>query len=115
MREARGIGVDIVEISRVRRIRFLDRFAEYFLTPSEQVAFRASLDPLRFIASRFAVKEAVIKACPEALKPHEFEVIKEGVRPAVRFLSDKNLRYDALVSLAHSTEYAAGYATVYRR
>jgi holo-[acyl-carrier-protein] synthase len=110
-----GVGVDIVEISRIGQIRFLDRFAEYFLTGSELKIFRDSSDPLQFIASRFAVKEAVIKACPEKLKPHEFEIAKDGKRPAVRFLSDKGVRYKVLISLAHSTEYAAGYAAVYPR
>jgi holo-[acyl-carrier-protein] synthase len=110
-----GVGVDIVEISRIKKIRFLDRFAEYFLTGSELALFRTSPDPLRFVASRFAAKEAVIKACPEKISPHEFEIEKNGVRPVVRFLSEKGSRYAALVSLAHSTEYAAGYAAVYVR
>ena len=93
----------------------MDRFAEYFLTEAELESFHVSPDPLRFIASRFAVKEAVIKACPDFLRPREFEIYKDGKKPLVRFLTDKDMYYGALVSLAHSTEYAIGYATIYRR
>jgi len=111
-----GIGIDIVEMKRVRNIRFLHRFAEYFLTPDELITFAASADPIGFIASRFAAKEAVIKAFPGFLRPHDFEIIKEGVKPVVRFLSPAHeSKYRALVSLAHSTDYAAGYAMVIAR
>jgi phosphopantetheine--protein transferase-like protein len=109
-----GIGVDIIELERVRKIKQLRRFAEYFLLPTEIEAFGASADPIGFIASRFAAKEAVIKAFPGKLKPHEFEIIKAGVKPTVRFVSEKtSVKYRALVSLSHSTRYAAGYATVF--
>jgi holo-[acyl-carrier-protein] synthase len=111
-----GIGVDIVETKRVREIRLLQRFAEYFLTPSELASFGSSPDPIGFIASRFAAKEATIKAFPGFLSPHDFEIIKEGTKPAVRFLSLANERkYKVLVSLSHSIDYAAGYATIVKR
>jgi len=108
-----GVGVDIVEMERVQNIRFPLRFAEYFLTPSEIKVFKKSADPTAFLASRFAAKEATIKAFPGRLGPHEFEIIKNGKKPVVRFASRKiSDRYTALVSLTHSTRYAAGYATV---
>jgi holo-[acyl-carrier protein] synthase len=111
-----GIGTDIVELERVEHIGELRRFAEYFLTPAELAAFAANSDPIRFVASRFAAKEAVIKACPDKLKPHDFEILKKGVKPMVRFVAaDLAARYEAVVSLSHSTRYAAGYAVVTRR
>jgi holo-[acyl-carrier-protein] synthase len=97
----------------MQNIRFPLRFAEYFLTPSEVRAFKRSADPTAFLASRFAAKEATIKAFPGHLGPHDFEIVKDGKKPAVRFASPTiSDRYAALVSLAHSTRYAAGYATV---
>ena len=111
-----GIGVDIVEVDRVKNIRFLKRFAEYFLLPHEIVAFQKSADPIRFIASRFAAKEAVIKAFPGFLKPHDFEIIKNGKKPVVKFLSKEySGAYEALVSISHSTDYAAGYAAIFKK
>jgi holo-[acyl-carrier-protein] synthase len=111
-----GIGVDIVELSRVKGIRFPERFAEYFLTPSEIESFKKAADPAGFIASRFAAKEAVIKAFPGFMSPHGFEIIKKGVKPEVRFLSpDVSARYIAAISISHSADYAAGFAAVSER
>jgi holo-[acyl-carrier-protein] synthase len=111
-----GIGTDIVELKRVQGIRFLRRFAEYFLTLGELSALETNADPIGFIASRFAAKEATIKAFPGFLKPHDFEIMKEGKKPIVRFVSPVNENnYRAVVSLAHSTDYAAGYATVLKK
>ena len=107
-----GIGVDILELERVATIRCRERFAEYFLTPSEMRMFAASKDPVRFVASRFAAKEAVIKAFPGALCPHEFEIIKDAAKPTVRFASEDMREYRAFVSISHSTDYVIGYAAV---
>lgn len=111
-----GIGVDIVERERVTGIRYLERFAEYFLTRREMEGFQKAADPVGFIASRWAAKEAVIKAFPGLMKPHGFEIVKDGKKPAVRFLATEVSEvYDASVSISHSTKYAAGFATVTRR
>ena len=111
-----GVGVDIVEISRVKGIRFLERFAEYFLSAPELKAFHAHKDPIAFIASRFAAKEAIIKAFPGFLSPHDFEIIKYGKKPTVRFVSQKTAsRYSTSVSIAHSTDYAVGYAIIQKK
>ncbi len=110
-----GIGVDIVELARVRAMRFPARFAEYFLTAPEMESLRAAPDPAAFIASRFAAKEAVIKAFPGLMKPHWFEIAKEGVKPVVRFVSPGFAeQYRAMVALSHSTEYAAGFVAIER-
>ena len=113
---AEGVGIDIVELDRIKGIRFLERFAEYFLRPRELKAFRKHVNPVSFVASRFALKEAVIKAFPHFLKPHDFEIVKRGKKPSIRFASRENeVRYSALVSISHSTEYAAGYAIVVQK
>ncbi len=57
------IGIDVVELSRMRAI--LDGAGEAFLrrvfTPAERASAVAG-DPVRFLASAFAAKEAVFKA-----------------------------------------------------
>ncbi len=59
-----GVGSDLVEISRVAGIyaRFGARFAEHLLMPEEQAMFAAASRPERFLAMRFAAKEAIVKA-----------------------------------------------------
>lgn len=59
-----GVGTDIVEVARLRRM--LDRhgalIAGRILAPEEKAAFDATAAPDRFLAKRFAIKEAFAKA-----------------------------------------------------
>lgn len=57
-----GMGVDIVEIDRIKRTweRFGMRFAEKILHPDEISALKKP--EAQYLASRFAVKEAAVKA-----------------------------------------------------
>jgi holo-[acyl-carrier protein] synthase len=59
-----GIGTDILELSRVEHVyaRFGDRFAERLLLDEEQALFTKSRNKVRFLAMRFAAKEAIAKA-----------------------------------------------------
>jgi len=59
-----GIGTDIVELSRVQEVhdRFGRRFVDRLLMDEERVLFEKSKQPVRFLAMRFAAKEATVKA-----------------------------------------------------
>jgi holo-[acyl-carrier protein] synthase len=59
-----GIGTDILRVDRVAEVygRFGQRFAERLLLPAELAAFASSKRPVRFLAMRFAAKEAIVKA-----------------------------------------------------
>ncbi len=59
-----GIGTDIVKIDRVAAVykRFGDRFVERLLLPAELEAIKKYERKTRFLAMRFAAKEAVVKA-----------------------------------------------------
>ena len=59
-----GIGTDLVELSRVQGIyeRFGERFAQRILMDEELELYRNANDPVRFLAMRFAGKEATVKA-----------------------------------------------------
>ena len=59
-----GIGTDIVEMSRVDAIwaRYGEAFARRILMDEEMRLFRQSKNPARFLAMRFAGKEATVKA-----------------------------------------------------
>jgi holo-[acyl-carrier protein] synthase len=59
-----GIGTDIVEFSRIKKthLRFGDHFVNRLLMKEERVLFDKSHHPTRFLAMRFAAKEAIVKA-----------------------------------------------------
>jgi len=59
-----GIGVDVLEVQRISNTlkRFGARFIERLLMPQEQAQLERSARPERFIAMRFAAKEAIVKA-----------------------------------------------------
>ncbi len=59
-----GIGTDILELRRIESAyeRHGDRFAERMLLDEENALFAKSKNKVRFLAMRFAAKEAVVKA-----------------------------------------------------
>lgn len=59
-----GVGTDIVELSRIRATyeRFGEHFVRRLLMDEELELFRKSKWPVRFLAMRFAGKEATVKA-----------------------------------------------------
>jgi holo-[acyl-carrier protein] synthase len=59
-----GIGTDIVELARVQDTydRFGDRFVNRLLMDEERPLYERSKWPVRFLAMRFAAKEATVKA-----------------------------------------------------
>jgi len=58
-----GIGIDIVSISRVEKaLKRTPKLAERVLTPLEFEEWQQSQQPARFLAKRFAAKEAAVKA-----------------------------------------------------
>jgi holo-[acyl-carrier protein] synthase len=59
-----GIGVDVLEAERIAKTlaRFGERFTGHLLLPQEAAQLRLTKRPARFIAMRFAAKEAIVKA-----------------------------------------------------
>lgn len=59
-----GVGTDVVELSRIQATydRFGERFVRRLLMEEELELFRRSKFPVRFLAMRFAGKEATVKA-----------------------------------------------------
>lgn len=76
-----GIGTDLVEVARIQDS--LDRFGEHFamrvLSEREMQEFQLSNTQARFLAKRFAAKEAFAKALGTGIrKPATFENIGIG-------------------------------------
>jgi holo-[acyl-carrier protein] synthase len=59
-----GIGVDVLEMQRITHTleRFGARFIEHLLMPQEREQLARSKRRERFVAMRFAAKEAIVKA-----------------------------------------------------
>ncbi len=59
-----GIGVDVLQLARIERCyrRYGEHFVERLLLPAERAQLAATKRPERFLAMRFAAKEAVVKA-----------------------------------------------------
>lgn len=119
-----GIGTDIVRIERVRRSleRHGERFATRILAASECEAWRAARDPARFLAKRFAAKEAFGKALgtgvamPATL--HAITVAHDELgKPAFsfdarlsEFMTQRGLR--AHLSLTDEDDYVVAFAVI---
>lgn len=73
-----GIGTDIVEVARIEAsiTQFGDDFAKRILAPSEFPGYQTSKIKARFLAKRFAAKEAFSKALGTGLRePATFQNI----------------------------------------
>lgn len=108
----KGIGIDIVGTARFKKIRHLDRFLELVFLPQEVEELKIKKDRFGHISSRFAAKEAVIKALPEGISARDFVITKEGLKPKVIFLNKKLKKFKVLLSISHCEEYSAAVAMV---
>lgn len=59
-----GIGIDVLKVERIEGVfeRYGERFVERLLMPAEQAQLARTRRPQRFLAMRFAAKEAIVKA-----------------------------------------------------
>ncbi len=59
-----GIGVDVLQVVRIKRTmkRFGPHFLDRLLLPAEREQLARTARPERFVAMRFAAKEAIVKA-----------------------------------------------------
>ncbi|HBV40220.1 MAG TPA: holo-ACP synthase [Erwinia sp.] len=87
-----GLGTDIVEIDRIEGVisRSGDRLAKRVLSENEWAQYQAHQQPVRFLAKRFAVKEAAAKAFGTGIRGglafNQFEVYNDALgKPGLRF------------------------------
>lgn len=93
-----GIGTDIVEIARIEGVisRSGDRLAKRILSPNEWVQYQSHQQPSRFLAKRFAVKEAAAKAFGTGIRNglafNQFEVSNDALgKPLLVFREQAHL------------------------
>lgn len=87
-----GLGTDIVEIARIEAViaRTGDRLARRVLSEEEWRCYQQHHQPVRFLAKRFAVKEAAAKAFGTGIRQGlafaQFEVFNDALgKPGLRF------------------------------
>ena len=58
-----GIGIDVLQVDRVEHVyqRYGERFVRHLLLPEERSQLQRTSRPVRFLAMRFAAKEAIVK------------------------------------------------------
>jgi holo-[acyl-carrier protein] synthase len=111
-----GVGLDLVPIETIAKARFKHRVAEYFLSEREQSLFPHESHLIEHLASRFAAKEATIKAFPGALSPFDFEILKRGQKPVVVFKDEElESRYSVLLSITHTKDTAGAIALLTKK
>jgi holo-[acyl-carrier protein] synthase len=105
-----GIGTDIVAVARLRRLweRHGQQAVARLLAPDELPAFSRASDKGRFLAKRFAAKEAFAKAFGTGLRapvlPGAIAVINDDLgKPAFKFHGDLDQALRAVGLYAHLT------------
>lgn len=117
-----GIGTDIVAVARLRGMweRHGDKALGKLLAPDELADFAQATDKGRFLAKRFAAKEAFAKAFgtgvrPPVLLPAIGVGHDELGKPCFTFHGQlaeivENRRLTAHLSISDEAEYAVAYA-----
>jgi holo-[acyl-carrier protein] synthase len=127
-----GIGTDIIQISRVEAVlsRNGDRFAEKILGPQELEKYHARKSKveargIRFLATRFAAKEAFSKAIGLGMRmPMTWRAMQTLNAPSGKpvavtsgtlkaFMEDHGLT--AQVSITDEAEYAVAFVIVEKK
>lgn len=122
-----GIGADIVRIPRMSAVlaRYGQRFANRILAPDERAAFAARNDPDRFLAKRFAAKEAFGKAfgtgvaAPATLHAVVVDHDARG-KPIFRFADELGMAMREAGLVAHltltdETDYVVAFVVIEHR
>lgn len=120
-----GIGIDLVDIERMRRIlgRHAERFEEKAFTAAERDYCRRHRDPVPHFAARFAAKEAIAKALGTGIGAdlgwHDMEIGHAANGRPVVTLSGAGLAFakahgitQVMISLTHEKSHAAAQAMV---
>ena len=108
----KGIGVDIVEFSRMKRISNPKKFVDKILSEKEKKGYATLKNEqrrLEYLAGRFAIKEAIYKAAPDLCKDKNFNAFSilndESGAP---YLSEPT-GAQLMLTLSHSENYVIAF------
>ncbi|UNC93794.1 holo-ACP synthase [Candidatus Contubernalis alkalaceticus] len=118
----KGIGIDIVEIDRIKRVyeKYPTRFKNRIITSKEQEYILSKRNPWPNLAGRFAAKEAVMKSLGAGwgkIGFSEIEVVNNETGKPLVFLSGRAALSavqmgvsEILISISHDGKYALAQA-----
>ena len=118
-----GIGIDITEVPRIRRLLERKGFAEKVFSSEERSDFGDTARPEIRLAGRFAAKEAVMKALGVGwalgVAWTDISVANDpGGKPRVTLsgrakdIADEMGASRILVSISHGADYAVAHALI---
>ena len=100
----KGIGVDIVKINRFENVS--EHFINRILTPEEKIEYDKRENKVKYLASRFAAKEAYFKASQDI---HYLSIsVLNYENGAPYILNKKNIH----LSLSDEDEYVVAYLII---
>lgn len=116
----KGIGTDIVEISRIESNlqKFGDNFLHKILTEKEVAYCKTYKESAPIVAGRFAAKEAIVKALGvgfgDVLQFHDIEIVNDVLGKPNVFLSpsakQRFLDQEIELSISHCKSHAVAFA-----
>ena len=114
-----GTGIDIVELSRIKKAydRWGVQFAERILASEEMDILKNKKEICSYLGSRFAAKEAFLKALgtgyADGVSWHDMEIERlEGDRPSIKVAGRAREILDQIgatnihLSISHEKKYA---------
>jgi len=100
-----NVGIDLVEISRFKRIPFNENESFYrknFSKDEIEYCLKFS-EPYKHFAGKFAIKEAVKKSINKKLELSKIRTYHAKSKPSVRILDEE---FEFKISVSHEKNYA---------
>jgi len=110
-----SIGTDILYIPRLKNIIETNKtFVKKVYTDKEiELAYNLN-NPLKFFATRFTAKEAIIKATNGKYDFKEIEILKEiNGKPKAYIINNPNIKIE--LSLSYDNDYATAFCIVTKK
>jgi len=111
----KGIGVDIVELCRIRTVKKKGKFVDKFLSEKEKKVYATLKNEqrqLEFLASRWAVKEAIYKAAPDLCKGKKFTDFSILNNESGAPYLDEPAATGIMITLSHSENYVVAFVVL---
>lgn len=111
-----GIGIDIIETDRIRKmVRNHKSFLKKFFSQQEIDYCFKYKNVYEHIAARFSAKEAVIKCLADKKIPlKDIEIVNElSGRPSLKVRGFKDFNF--LLSISHTEKYACAVCIAFKK
>lgn len=114
-----GVGTDIVSISRISKVlkKYPEKFPIYILTPTELAIFHEkNTNKDRYLAKRFAGKEAIAKAMGTGIGKLSFqdiEILSHSSKQPYATITNSAPNISIALSLTDDSDIAAAVVIIY--